>query len=135
MTTTETEAVEPVGPGETIETVDSAASLVYLDPRALTANPANVRTNLGDLAPLAASIGSIGVVEPLVVVPDGEGGFRIVAGHRRNAAVISLDDITMLERPACVWYGLLSVTRIRECVAHRLKTGQMSRYTSLRGGS
>jgi ParB-like nuclease domain len=64
------------------------ATLVHLDPLALAANPDNVRTNLGDLGPLAASIAACGVLEPLVVIPDGDGGHRIVAGHRRNAAAI-----------------------------------------------
>jgi hypothetical protein len=66
-----------------------AATLVDIDPRELAANPANVRTNLGDLGPLTASIAAVGVLEPLIVIPDGNGGHRIVAGHRRNAAVIS----------------------------------------------
>lgn len=63
--------------------------LVRLDPRSLAAHPANIRDSLGDadLAELAASVAERGVLEPLVVVPDGQ-GHRIVAGHRRNAAAI-----------------------------------------------
>lgn len=64
------------------------ATLVHIDPRVLASNPANIRTNLGDLGPLAASIAAVGVLEPLVVIPDGDGGHRIVAGHRRNNAAI-----------------------------------------------
>lgn len=78
-----------------------AATLVYIDPRALAANPANVRTSLGDLGPLTASIAAVGVLEPLVVIPDGEGGLRIVAGARRNAAAIQADQaaVPCLVRP------------------------------------
>lgn len=48
-------------------------------------HPHNVRTNLGDLRPLAASIKKYGVLQPLVVERRGE-GFRLRAGHRRLAA-------------------------------------------------
>jgi ParB family chromosome partitioning protein len=82
-------------------TTAEATTLVHLDPRALAANPANVRSDLGDLAPLAASIRSIGILEPLVVVPDTDGGHRIIAGHRRNAAAILANQATVpcLTRP------------------------------------
>ena len=43
--------------------------LVQLDPRTLAAHPANIRTDLGDVTELAASIRSVGVLEPIVVVP------------------------------------------------------------------
>lgn len=36
---------------------------------------------------LAASISRVGLINPLVVVPDGE-GFRLIAGHRRLAACL-----------------------------------------------
>ena len=76
--------------------------LVQLDPRTLAAHPANIRTDLGDVTELAASIRSVGVLEPIVVVPltddtgngqngnnDKNGSYRIVAGHRRVAAAIA----------------------------------------------
>jgi hypothetical protein len=81
MTTTAPEAIgadaASESPGAT-----TATSLVFLDPRALAANPANVRSDLGDLGPLVASIRSIGVLEPLIVIPDGDGGHRSRADHR-----------------------------------------------------
>lgn len=102
MTTTTPEVehadVETTTDGREVEVVDPAhlaATLVDIDPRALAANPANVRTNLGDLGPLAASIAAVGVLEPLVVLPDGDGGHRIVAGHRRNAAAIEAEQATV----------------------------------------
>lgn len=51
----------------------------------LHASPDNPRA-VGDVAELAASITEHGVVEPLVVVPRAEGGYTVVAGHRRLAA-------------------------------------------------
>ncbi|MEV0427872.1 ParB N-terminal domain-containing protein [Micromonospora sp. NPDC050495] len=62
-----------------------APHLAQLDPRELVAHPTNLRTQLGDLTELRASIAASGVLQALTVVPDG-GGHRIVAGHRRAKA-------------------------------------------------
>jgi ParB family chromosome partitioning protein len=61
--------------------------LVWLDPKALVSNPANVRGDLRNLDELVESIAESGIVEPLVVVPL-EVGHRILAGHRRAAAAV-----------------------------------------------
>ncbi len=68
-------------------THQTPAELVWLDPRTLTAHPANVRDSPGDLSELVASITAVGVLQPLVVVPHGD-THRILAGHRRSAAAI-----------------------------------------------
>ena len=97
MTTATPATVQAEAP----EAAASGTSLIYLDPRTLAANPANVRSDLGDLSPLVASIHSIGVLEPLIVIPDGDGGHLIVAGHRRTAAAIEAEQATVpcLVRP------------------------------------
>jgi ParB family chromosome partitioning protein len=66
------------------------SELIWLDPRILAAHPANIRTDLGDLSDLAASIASVGILQPIVIVGD-EDGYRIIAGHRRTAAAIQAD--------------------------------------------
>jgi ParB/RepB/Spo0J family partition protein len=48
--------------------------------------PDNPRAGLGDVAELAASIRAVGLAQPLLVTPDGAGGYTVVAGHRRLAA-------------------------------------------------
>lgn len=45
----------------------------------------NVRRSVGDVSGLAASIKSVGVLQPLIVQPDGK-RYRIIAGERRHAA-------------------------------------------------
>ena len=45
----------------------------------------NLRRRVGNVTELAASVRSIGVLEPLLVTPSPE-GFVVVAGHRRLAA-------------------------------------------------
>jgi ParB family chromosome partitioning protein len=93
--------------GNQASTVTS--ELVQLDPRSLAEHPANIRIDLGDVTELAASIRSVGVLEPIVVVPVGadedsndskngndEGsGYRIIAGHRRVAAAIAAKQQTV----------------------------------------
>ncbi|MFU8873190.1 ParB/RepB/Spo0J family partition protein [Micromonospora sp. SL4-19] len=62
-----------------------APYLAQIDPRELVAHPTNLRTQLGDLTELRASIAASGVLQALTVVPE-DGGMRIIAGHRRAAA-------------------------------------------------
>lgn len=69
----------------------AGVSLVWLDPRELLDHPRNVRRQLGDLTGLTASIREDGVIEPLSVIPDPDGGYVIDAGHRRKHAAIAAD--------------------------------------------
>ena len=61
MTTTET--------NETT-TGENAATLCHLDPQVLIAHPGNPRKKLRDIDLLAASMGIVGVLEPLTVVEE-----------------------------------------------------------------
>jgi ParB family chromosome partitioning protein len=65
----------------------TAAQLLELDIDTVHANPLNPRTDLGDLTRLAASITSVGLIEPIVVteIPNGQ-GYMLRAGERRLAA-------------------------------------------------
>lgn len=47
----------------------------------------NPRGEVGDVAQLAASIVAVGLLQPLLVTPRAEGGWTVVAGHRRLAAL------------------------------------------------
>jgi ParB family chromosome partitioning protein len=46
-------------------------------------NPDQPRTEIGDLTELSASIKEKGVLEPLLVLADGDGSYMIIAGERR----------------------------------------------------
>jgi len=63
--------------------------VALLDPRQLAAHPRNVRADLGDLTGLTASVFAQGVIEPLTVVQLDDGGYQLVAGHRRAAAAVA----------------------------------------------
>lgn len=61
----------------------------------------NVRTDVGDLDELAASIRAQGLLQPIVVTPHRrDGHYLILAGHRRAAAArtIPLDNVPCLIR-------------------------------------
>lgn len=61
-------------------------------------HPKNPRKDLGDLAELADSIKSRGVMQNLTVVPKGKGTYTVIIGHRRLAA----SKLTGLETVPCV---------------------------------
>jgi len=54
----------------------------------LTSHPGNVREDLDLTAQFCASIAENGVRVPLLITPDGDGGFRVIEGHRRLAAAV-----------------------------------------------
>jgi len=59
--------------------------LLSLSPAALSPNPFQPRTDFPEesLKELAASIARDGILEPLVVRPNGDGQYQIIAGERR----------------------------------------------------
>jgi len=61
--------------------------IVSLELAQIVPHPRNVRHELTDLAALAASIKQDGILQPLVVAPNGTAEtFVLIAGHRRHAA-------------------------------------------------
>lgn len=58
-------------------------------------SPDNPRRDVGDVAELAQSIKAQGLIQPIIVTPDG-GGYLLLAGHRRFAAV-ALAGLTTVE--------------------------------------
>jgi len=76
----------------------------------------NVRRKLGDVKELAASIASVGVIEPLLVTPSENGRFTVVAGHRRLAAAI---EAGLTEVP-CIVKELSEVERLETMIAENL---------------
>lgn len=66
-------------------------TLTHLHP-----HPDNLRSDLGDLTDLAASIASVGILEPLLVEPHPTrtGHYQVIAGHRRRAGAITAKIMT-----------------------------------------
>lgn len=66
-------------------------SLAWIPTDAIRPNPHNPRQQLSDIHDLAASIKAQGLIQPLVVSPQpSTGGYRLIAGHRRLAALVHL---------------------------------------------
>jgi ParB family chromosome partitioning protein len=82
----------------------------------------NVRRKLGDLKELAASIASVGVIEPLLVCPHGDGQFTVVAGHRRLAAAAQAG----VELVPCVVKELSDAERLETMIAENLARHALS---------
>lgn len=70
----------------TVDPVTAQGALFHLPADQLTPSPHNPRKNLGDLDELAASIASVGLVEPIIAARNPDGTLEVVAGHRRQAA-------------------------------------------------
>src|SRR5690242_20556225 len=65
--------------------------LTDLDPNQLEPHQRNLRTDVGPVDDLKASIEAVGILQPLVVTAaDEDGRYRIVIGHRRHTAALDL---------------------------------------------
>ncbi|ANA85446.1 ParB-like nuclease domain protein [Gordonia phage Bowser] len=63
---------------------------VDLKPSQLVPHASNIRSGVGDITGLTASIVAQGVLQPLTVVPNGKPDrYVIIAGHRRHAAALA----------------------------------------------
>ena len=78
----------------------------------------NIRTDLGDLTELAASLKQQGMMQPIVV----DGDQRIVSGHRRYAAarLAGLDQV-----PVLVNEGIDEVTRLEMMIVENLQRANL----------
>ena len=66
---------------------------------AISPSPLNPRSDLGEIGELAASITSLGIIQPLTVRPTDDGRYLLVAGERRYAAALAAG---LTEVPAIV---------------------------------
>lgn len=113
--------------GEVMPLASAVYEVAEIALELLLDNPDNPRDDIGDVTELAAAIRSVGLLEPLVVVPvslyaagsstlvfDDDGlSYVLVAGHRRKAA--------------CALAGLETAT----CIIRRDLTGEQARIAML----
>lgn len=74
--------------------VEAVEGLVSIPVDQVHPSPNNPRERLAGIDELADSIKGVGLIQPLVVQPI-EGGYQIIAGHRRYAAVRLLGALTV----------------------------------------
>jgi ParB/RepB/Spo0J family partition protein len=79
-------------PDNSADVMAAIRRAVYVNPSELVDNPRNLRTDVGELDDLKASIAVVGILCPLVVIPADDTGevFQIIIGHRRKYAAIAL---------------------------------------------
>jgi ParB/RepB/Spo0J family partition protein len=85
-----------------IMTAIEQTTLTHLPIAKLYGAEDNIRTEVGDLDELAASIHALGIIEPLIVAvhPDKVGAYEVIAGNRRLAAAVvaELDTVPCIIR-------------------------------------
>src|SRR6266516_1377373 len=82
------DACDPAGSPCVNDPGDPAGSRPMIAVRKLTSHPGNVREDLHLTAQFCASIAENGVRVPLLITRHGDGGFRVIEGHRRLAAAV-----------------------------------------------
>lgn len=82
----------------------------------------NLRRKTGDVRDLAASIAAVGLVEPLLVAPREDGGYTVVAGHRRLAAAVAAG----LAEVPCTVRWLTDVERVEIMLIENLQRSDLS---------
>jgi ParB family transcriptional regulator, chromosome partitioning protein len=94
--------------------VSDFASVLRIDP-----HPSNVRDDLGDLADLAESIRSQGILQPIIVQPNPRkhGCYVVLGGHRRLAAakLAGLDEVPIVVREAAGAAKAIEVMLVENC--------------------
>jgi len=101
----------------TADTDPAIGVLAVLPLVALRPADDNLRRDLGDLAELAGSIASVGILQPLLVNDAGDGSWLIVAGHRRHAAAV----VAGLSEVPCMVRSLDEVARLEAMIVENIQ--------------
>src|SRR5467141_2275059 len=80
------------------EVDETAVRMVAVD--SVVPSPDNPRASAGDVSELAASIQSVGIIEPLIVRSTGEDTYVLIAGERRLTAAksVGLTEVPVIVR-------------------------------------
>lgn len=82
---------------EFARTTRSVGKVISIDK--IAPNPEQPRVEIGDLTELSSSIEQNGILEPLLVKPNGDGSYMIIAGERRwrAANLVGLAEVPCIE--------------------------------------
>ena len=89
----------------------------YIEP-----HPQNPRKDVGDVTELAASIKESGILQPLTVVPDFNGFYLCIIGHRRLAAAKTLQ----LETVPCIVAEMTPEKQIATMIAENMQRADLT---------
>lgn len=103
--------------------------IVYLPTDVLVPHPHNPRTDLGDLSELADSIRTVGVLQNLTVVDNGDGTYTVIIGHRRTAAALMAGVKTV----PCVVTDMTPAEQMRTMLLENMQRSDLTVYDQARG--
>lgn len=99
-------------------------ALVYLSVDSIDPHPDNPRKDLGDLTELADSIRQNGILQNLTVVPQEDGRYRALIGHRRLAA----SKMAGLETVPCVVVNMPYKEQIGTMFSENVQRADLTPY-------
>ena len=112
----------PTTPTTTTDREPTAAAATIPVDR-LVVHPDNPRRKIGDLAELVRSVHHHGILQPLLVLPaDDSGQHRIVAGHRRHAAAVTVG----LREVPCLVRSLTAVEAIEAMLIENIQRSDLT---------
>ena len=112
----------PTTPTTTTDREPTAAAATIPVDR-LVVHPDNPRRKIGDLAELVRSVHHHGILQPLLVLPaDNSGQHRIVAGHRRHAAAVTVG----LREVPCLVRSLTAVEAIEAMLIENIQRSDLT---------
>lgn len=104
-------------------------NIVLLSVAKLKAHPQNPRKDLGDLEELTESIKAKGILQPLTVVEDGSGSYKVIIGHRRLGAAIH----AKLEKVPCVVRVLTEEEQLQIMLMENMQREDLNAFEQAQG--
>lgn len=98
--------------------------LIMLPAESLKPHPDNPRRDLGDLSELTESIKAQGVLQNLTVVPEEDGFYKVIIGHRRLAAAKAAG----LEEIPCVITDMSEKEQLATMLTENMQRADLTIY-------
>lgn len=104
-------------------------NIILLSVAKLKAHPQNPRKDLGDLEELTESIKAKGILQPLTVVEDGSGSYKVIIGHRRLGAAIK----AKLKEVPCVIRALTEEEQLQIMLMENMQREDLNAFEQAQG--
>lgn len=105
------------------------SQFIHIPVEKIHPHPDNPRKDLGDLTELADSIRQNGVMQNLTVVPDGNGEYIAVIGHRRHAAA----QLAGLAEVPCMVVEMTPKEQVQRMLVENMQRSDLTIYEQAQG--
>lgn len=105
------------------------SELQYIEVSKILPHPDNPRKNLGDLQELTDSIKANGVLQNLTVIPQSNGKYTVIIGHRRLAASKKAG----LSQVPCVVAEMTPQEQVRTMLMENIQRSDLTLYEQAQG--